>query len=52
VTVSIGVAVPQEGELDGAVLDRADRALYRVKDAGRDGVAVAPPEAPPVVPPL
>jgi len=52
VTVSIGVAVPQEGEPDGAVLDRADRALYRVKDAGRDGVAVAPPEAPPVVPPV
>jgi diguanylate cyclase (GGDEF)-like protein len=52
VTVSIGVAVPQEGEPDGAVLDRADRALYRVKDAGRDGVAVAPPEAAPIVPPL
>jgi diguanylate cyclase (GGDEF)-like protein len=52
VTVSIGVAVPHEGEPDGAVLDRADRALYRVKDAGRDGVSVAPPEAPPVVPPV
>ena len=51
VTVSIGVAVPQEGQPDGAVLDRADRALYRVRIDGRDGVAVSPPEAPPVVPP-
>jgi diguanylate cyclase (GGDEF)-like protein len=52
VTLSIGVAVPQEGESDAAVLDRADRALYRVKAAGRDGVALAgaPPAA--VTPPL
>jgi diguanylate cyclase (GGDEF)-like protein len=41
VTVSIGVAVPREAESDAALLDRADRALYRVKAAGRDGVAVA-----------
>jgi diguanylate cyclase (GGDEF)-like protein len=41
VTVSIGVAVPLPGEADGALLARADRALYRVKAAGRDGVAVA-----------
>jgi diguanylate cyclase (GGDEF)-like protein len=41
VTVSIGVAVPQEGETDPSVLGRADRALYRVKAAGRDGVALA-----------
>ncbi len=41
VTVSVGVAVPREGEADGAVLARADRALYRVKAVGRDGVAVA-----------
>jgi diguanylate cyclase (GGDEF)-like protein len=41
VTVSIGVAVPMEDELDAALLARADRALYRAKDAGRDGVAIA-----------
>jgi diguanylate cyclase (GGDEF)-like protein len=46
VTVSIGVAVPQEGETDAAVLGRADRALYRVKAAGRDGVALAEDEQP------
>jgi diguanylate cyclase (GGDEF)-like protein len=40
VTVSIGVALPQAGESDAAVLARADRALYEVKDSGRDGVAV------------
>jgi diguanylate cyclase (GGDEF)-like protein len=40
-TVSIGVAVPADGEPDGAVLGRADRALYRVKASGRDGVALA-----------
>jgi diguanylate cyclase (GGDEF)-like protein len=52
VTVSIGVAVPMEGEVDAALLARADRALYRAKDAGRDGVAVAGEEPLPVVPPL
>jgi diguanylate cyclase (GGDEF)-like protein len=41
VSVSVGVAVPGEGEPDHAVLARADRALYRVKATGRDGVAVA-----------
>jgi diguanylate cyclase (GGDEF)-like protein len=52
VTVSIGVAVPMDGEPDAALLARADRALYRAKDAGRDGVAVAADEPLPVVPPL
>jgi PleD family two-component response regulator len=41
-----------EGEADAALLARADRALYRAKDAGRDGVAVADDEPLPVVPPL
>jgi diguanylate cyclase (GGDEF)-like protein len=41
VTISVGVAVPQAGENDVALLARADRALYAVKAAGRDGVALA-----------
>jgi diguanylate cyclase (GGDEF)-like protein len=52
VTVSIGVAVPQEGETDACVLGRADRALYRVKGDGRDGVALADDEPAAVTPPL
>ena len=52
VTVSIGVAVPQADETDAALLARADRALYSVKAAGRDGVALAndePLTAPPAL---
>jgi diguanylate cyclase (GGDEF)-like protein len=51
VTVSIGVAVPQDNEVDASLLARADRALYRVKDAGRDGVALADDEPLPGAPP-
>ena len=40
-TVSIGVAVPRDGEVDSALVGRADRALYGVKATGRDGVALA-----------
>jgi diguanylate cyclase (GGDEF)-like protein len=40
-TVSIGVAVPHDGEADAALVGRADRALYGVKAEGRDGVALA-----------
>jgi diguanylate cyclase (GGDEF)-like protein len=40
-TVSIGVAVPRDGEPDAALVGRADRALYGVKARGRDGVALA-----------
>ncbi|HEY8584211.1 MAG TPA: diguanylate cyclase [Capillimicrobium sp.] len=40
VTVSVGIALPRAGESDASVLARADRALYAVKQAGRDGVAV------------
>lgn len=44
ITVSIGVAEVEPGEdgLDGA-LNRADRALYRAKDLGRNQVAVEGP---------
>jgi diguanylate cyclase (GGDEF)-like protein len=52
VTLSIGIAVPQPGESDAAVLARADRALYRVKASGRDGVALAADEPLPIAPPL
>jgi diguanylate cyclase (GGDEF)-like protein len=41
VTVSVGVAVPRDGEADAALLARADRALYAVKASDRDGVALA-----------
>jgi diguanylate cyclase (GGDEF)-like protein len=50
VTISVGVAVPHPGEADVAVLARADRALYSVKEAGRDGVALANDEPLPSTP--
>ena len=40
VTISIGVALPVPGDSDEATLARADQALYEVKAAGRDGVAL------------
>jgi diguanylate cyclase (GGDEF)-like protein len=52
VTISVGVAVPQAGETDAAVLARADRALYSVKEGGRDGVALANDEPLPSTPAL
>ena len=47
VTVSIGVAQWQRA--DGSValaVDRADRALYQAKDAGRNRVILSPPASP------
>ena len=52
VTISIGVAVldpalEQEAEPISSLLDRADRALYGAKTAGRDNalLSAAPPES-------
>lgn len=45
-TVSLGVAVAGEGESDVEAQTRADAALYRVKAAGRNGVALAQPPDP------
>ncbi len=41
VTASIGVAVAAPGEAGEVLLDRADRALYRAKNDGRDRVRMA-----------
>jgi diguanylate cyclase (GGDEF)-like protein len=44
VTISVGVAVAQSpDEPPQAVLERADKALYRAKNAGRDQIALAEP---------
>ena len=46
VTISVGVAVAQSpDETPQEVLARADQALYRAKDAGRDQVVLAEPIA-------
>ncbi len=42
ITVSVGVATQTAGELDGAeIFRRADKALYRAKDEGRNRVIAA-----------
>lgn len=42
VTVSIGVAVSNEGDTFEQVFERADRCLYEVKRKGRDGAMIEP----------
>lgn len=44
-TVSIGAAASTPGESTASLMRRADRALYTVKNDGRDGVAIAEDEA-------
>ena len=41
VTLSIGIAQLQEGDSSEALFERADVAMYEVKDKGRDGCVVA-----------
>lgn len=42
VTVSLGLAMLRPGEDSQSLLDRADRALYRAKDLGRNRTETAP----------
>ena len=42
VTVSVGVAYARPGDAQGDVVERADRALYRAKNAGRNRVVESP----------
>lgn len=46
VTVSIGVAGSTAGEAVAATIARADAALYRAKQGGRNAVATDPPDEP------
>ena len=41
VTVTIGACLAEPGETLGVVLQHADDALYRAKDAGRNQVVIA-----------
>jgi PleD family two-component response regulator len=45
VTISIGLAPHEDGEGAGALVARADAALYAAKRGGRDRVEVAGGEA-------
>ena len=45
VTVSMGLTMMGEGDSGAAMLDRADKALYMVKEKGRNNIAVNMPKA-------
>lgn len=40
-TVSVGIAIIEEGETNEALIKRTDEALYRAKDKGRDQVQIS-----------
>jgi len=42
ITISMGIARLRQGETDSSWIERADRALYQAKNAGRDRVGVDP----------
>lgn len=43
-TISVGVSASKAGDSVGSMVERADQALYHVKNTGRNRVAVYPPE--------
>jgi two-component system cell cycle response regulator len=47
VTASIGVSTYQRGDTAGALVDRADRAMYQAKSNGRNRVSIYPCAPPP-----
>jgi diguanylate cyclase (GGDEF)-like protein len=45
VTISIGISIfPKDADNLGALIDKADRALYRAKESGRNKVCVDNPQ--------
>ncbi len=46
ITASFGVAVHERGQVESEFMRRADEALYRAKEAGKDRVVVAAPADP------
>ena len=41
VTISVGVAMLRQGERKEALIERADKAMYEAKEAGRNRVMLA-----------
>jgi len=45
ISLSIGVAVPRQGDTDESILQRADQAMYHAKHTGRNHVECEEPDA-------